>query len=349
MDTNQINTLFKRGLSGLKKLTDSTGLIQHSHFSVPDPKHGYSLDDNARALVVSLLAKEFDLAQIYLSFLRHGQSEEGRFSNFLSYKREWLGEPSLGDSFGRAVWALCFCVAKSPLRGLTQSAGWMFEKAYANIANLQDLRSIAFSISGLGYLLKERKFEVVSKTKSGLEKDLESLTEKLVEAFKENSEKSWEWFENLATYENARLPQALLVSYKHLKKEEYLKIAEQATAFLIKNQWDPKEGYFNFIGQDGWFEKGKEKALFDQQPVESGSTVKLLVDAYQITGKKEYLDLAFLAFDWFRGKNIKKESLIDNQTGRIHDGINREGVNQNEGAESLVSFLLACHSLIKIN
>lgn len=342
METNY-KALYKKGIEGLKKLTDSTGLIQHSHFSVPDSKHGYSLDDNARALIVSLQAEEFDLSQIYLSFLKHGQSEDGKFHNFLSYKREWLDSPSLGDSFGRSVWALGFCVAQSPMKGLAQSAGWMMERSLSHLSYLTDLRAMAFTIMGIDSLLKgsSGSFQEVE-----LKKVLGVLSDKLVNTFENNSKDDWSWFEQILTYENARLSQALLISYKHLKKEQYLQVALRSLDFLIEIQFDSKKGYFNFIGQFGWFQKGAELALFDQQPVEAGSTVEMLVEAYKITGNKKYLGLAKTALAWFEGKNVNNQSLIDPQTGRIHDGLNRNGVNQNEGAESLVSFLLACDSII---
>lgn len=342
------SSFFEKGIKSLRKLTDSTGLIQHSHFSVPDPQHGYSLDDNARALILSVSAQDEDLTLLYLSFLRHAQTTDGKFHNFLNYKREWLDQASTGDYFGRSIWSLGYTVSYSQARGAVQSAYWMIEQSKKHFETLESLRATAFTLMGLCHLATTKESSWANINRQQVKKQAEVLADKLVESYRKNANEDWQWFEPYLTYENARLTQALLVSYKLFGKKKYLEIAISAVDFLIKSQLSEDKSFFNFIGQDGWYFKGRGKALYDQQPVEAGSMVKTLALCYEITKKEKYLSYADLAFRWFLGKNIKGESLVEERSARVHDGISFEGINQNQGAESLVSFLLACDTIINL-
>lgn len=327
--------VLKKSLEYLERLTDDTGLIQHAHFSVPDPQHGYALDDNARGLIVSIQHHHTRLTSIYLSFIRHAQTKEGKFHNFLNYRREWVDEGLLNDSFGRAFWALGYCKSQSIVSSHRESAEWMLNTSKKYLFELENIRTIAFCLMGLYFSNEEEK---------GL---INYLGKKLLHSYRKNSSPEWKWFEDKLTYENARLPQALLYGFKATKDQEYLKVALESLDFLIKVQFDSKKKVFSFIGQNGWYEKGKRKASFDQQTVEPGGMTETLVLAYQLSSKKEYLDLAFKSLAWFEGGNIKGVSMKDAQTGGIFDGLTKKGPNKNEGAESIVSFLLAYESLDK--
>src|SRR3989344_615834 len=306
-------------IAHLKRLIDKTGLIQHAHFTVPDPKHGYCLDDNARALVAVLKyhklfdGKEpIDLADYFLSFIRYAESE-GKFHNFLDYSRGWKDESSYGDSYGRAIWALGFATANSSSAGLRESAKWLFDHSIWNSGFLFDLRAIAFTLMGTCFYFEATK-----------QKTVLSLIEKLAEQLIKNFEK--------------------------IKKKKYLEIALASLNFLKEVQFDKKKEYFDIIGQKGWFPKGGIKATFDQQPVEAGSLAETFAAAFAITKNPEYKFLAKAALDWFFGANILGVSLFDSESFGIRDGITAKGLNRNQGGESLVSYLLAhltCLELLK--
>ena len=336
-------------IAHLKRLIDKTGLIQHAHFTVPDPKHGYCLDDNARALVAVLKyhklfdGKELiDLAGYFLSFIRYAESE-GKFHNFLDYSREWKDESSYGDSYGRAIWALGFATANSSSAGLRESAKWLFDHSIWNSGFLFDLRAIAFTLMGTCFYFEATKQKTVLSL-------IEKLAEQLIKNFEKNKEEGWVWFENKLTYENARIPQSLLFAYQKLKKKKYLEIALASLNFLKEVQYDKKKEYFDIIGQKGWYPKNGKKAAFDQQPVEAGSLAETFAAAFAITKDPEYKFLAKAALDWFFGANILGVSLFDSESFGVRDGITAKGLNRNQGGESLVSYLLAnltCLELLK--
>lgn len=335
-------------LSHLINLTDDTGVIQHAKFVIPDPKFGYSTDDNARALIVVLKhfqesGDELDLklARIYLSFLRYAQDENGKFFVSLNYQRVWLGSADLGDVFGRAMWSLGFTAFSGTT--LASSAKWLFGASRKYLNSLPSLRSKAFSVLGLDYCLSAAQEQ--GDTNWRLKPRLQKMADDLVVSYQKNAGENWAWFEDRITYENARLPQALLVAFRILGKPEYKKVGLNTLDFLISTTFNQKRGFFDFVGQREWFLKGKEKALFDQQPVEAGSTIEACVEAYRLTKEKKYLDWARLAFDWFFGKNRLSQKLYDSKTRGIKDGLTPKGPNENQGAESVLSFLLAWFAL----
>lgn len=334
-------------ISHLVNLTDDTGIFQHSKFAVPDPKFGYSTDDNARALIIAL--KYFKdtkgevglgLARTYLSFLRFAQDEKGKFFTFLNYQRNWQDVPGLGDSFGRAMWALGFTAFSGT--SLVPPAKWLFDESKRHLGSLPSLRSKAFSILGINFYVSALKRGEKDLNGEGL---LKNLADEMVSVYYKNSDKNWHWFEGKITYENPRLPQALLVAFQTLLKAEYKEIGLSSLDFLLATTFDEKKKCFDFVGQKGWLVKGGQKAIFDQQPVEAGSTVEACILAFKLTKERKYLDFAKLAFEWFLGKNRLGVSLYDPKTKGVKDGLTSVGANENQGAESILSFLLAHFAL----
>ena len=177
------------------------------------------------------------------------------------------------------------------------------------------------------------------------EESLNKLANFLVKAYEKNSSPGWEWFETSVTYDNFRLPQALFAAYIITGSERYKKVAAATLNFITKCNFDKKNNYFDFIGQDGWYTKGKPKANYDQQPLEAAAAVYAYLFASKALHKKTYYNQARLAFEWFFGNNRNRRFIYDENTKGVYDGLTLRGVNQNEGAESIVCFLMSCLSL----
>ena len=175
--------------------------------------------------------------------------------------------------------------------------------------------------------------------------EITRLADELVEAYQSHSEKSWQWYEDIITYDNGRLPFGLFWAYQTVGKKLYRKVAEESLNFLMEKTYDVKKDCFSFPGYRGWFPKGGKMALFGQQPIEAGATVEACICAYKVTGKKSYFNLALKAFEWYTGRNVLGISLLDSESGGVRDGLEPWGVNPNEGAESILSYILACLAL----
>ncbi|MCS7201207.1 MAG: glycosyltransferase [Dictyoglomus sp.] len=330
-------------LSHLRRLTDDTGIIQHSKYSVPDRKTGYTTDDNARALIVVVkyyeITKDKNILEFiikYLSFIQHAQKEDGYFHNFMNYNREFIDEIGSEDCFGRCLWALGYMIGHIDIFNLHLAGREIFEKALRNIKNLNSPRAKGYSILGLYHFLeKYKKKEILDY--------INELSESLVNQYKHNKEEKWEWFEEYLTYGNAIIPMALFYAYDLTKNLEFLRIAKESTEFLIRNLI--KEDYLDVVGNKGWYYKNGIKSEYDHQPIEAGYMTLLFLSAYNTTLERRYLDFAWLSFDWFFGKNKNSKVLYDEETGGCFDGLTPEGVNLNQGAESLLVFLLAYLSL----
>jgi len=326
-------------LDHIFRLTDDTGIIQHSTYGIPDRRFGYSTDDVARALVVVLMAYHqlreenlLDLANAYLAFLRYAQLDNGRFHNLMNYARQFTDVEGSENTWGRAIWGLGYAVHRGPTKGFRDLARELFESATVNL-EMQHPMSKAYSIVGLYHFLQRYSGA------RGIRRLLRNLTEELVETYHNTQRDGWRWFTEAVTYGNARMPQALLLAYKALGNQEYRRIALETLDFLTEVTFNGE--YFDFVGNDKWYEKGKGKAFFDQQPIDPGYTVETYVLAHEITKQNHYLELARVAFEWFLGRNCLGISLYDFATNACYDGLTQHGRNANQGAESTISFLLA--------
>lgn len=334
-------------LSHLKTMMDNTGVLQHATHGIPCFKSGYTTDDNARALIVILQSQEIfgnqetePLAITCLSFLQYAHMPNGLFHNFVSFDRRFLDKEDSGDSFGRAVWACGYTLCSGLNPNMKGAAKKMIDEAMPQAMLLEDPRPIAFVIMGLHYYLK-----AFPKQPGVFEKIL-ALGEKLLCMLEQNSDSEWVWFENILTYCNARIPQALFLAFDSTKDNRFLEAAEKSFGFLLSKTIN--KGIFAPVGQNGWFPKGGEKACFDQQPIDAGSTVEAAVSAFNTTGNTKYVEAAYCAFKWFFGGNIHGLNVYDSARGACFDGLVSDGVNLNQGAESTLTFILARMTLENI-
>ncbi len=331
-------------LAHLKRLTDDTGLYQHARFTVPDRKHGYSTDDNARAVIA--MTKYYaqypepgalQLFDTYLSFVLHSQNKDGSIRNFMNFDRTWWKNEPVNDALGRVLWALGTVMAKPPSSSYLPVIKDCFDKS-AEYVEKQYPRGMAYSILGMSDYLKQFPGA------SDIKRQLEIAADGLVIQYEENSHPDWQWFEDALTYDNAILPYALFVAGSTLG-DKYVKVAERTCEFLLGNTFNGS--HFSFVGNKGWYERGRTKATFDQQPIEVASTVMMLRAAYDATQDKRFLTLQRKAFDWFLGENDLHIPVYDFRTKGSCDALVPGGVNVNQGAESTLSFLSSLLAIVE--
>ena len=323
-------------------LTDETGMLQHTKFSIPDRRLGYTTDDNARALVVSTRQYDIELHRTWLSmagkflaFLIAMQRPDGQFHNFMSYAREVRDDVDSGDHLGRSLWALG-CVVDSCLPdGVRASAKESFDKALPWAFRSTSIRVKAHAVKGLSRYISRFEEDLNAR------QNMSNLVKQLVTEYKTNRNDDWRWFEDILAYENWRLPECLFEAY--LTGDDCLEIAEESLGFLKNVEF--KDGMLNPVGSEGWYPHNQPKAQFDQLPVEAGSAVEALAVAAKATGSTAHGDLALTALEWYHGRNIRNVKLYDDGTGACYDGLSSSGLNLNKGAESTLSYLLAVTKL----
>jgi len=331
-------------LAHLRLMTDDTGLLQHATFDIPRYRDGYCLDDNARALLLMTHVEEAGtepapvvraLATRYLAFVNHAFDETtGRFDNFLTYARTWRDEAGSHDSHGRALWALGTVIGRSSDPSRTALARRLFHGAIPAVTTLDAPRAWAYALLGIDEYLR------VFEGDSTVAAVRAQLTGRLVERFHHSRSDDWPWFEDRLTYCNARLPQALLVSAARMGDAEMSAIAGRSLEWLVSQHIGP-DGKFAPVGTNGFHVRGAQRASFDQQPVEACAMVSACLDAHRLTRQTRWLDHARRAFQWFFGQNSLELPVYDARTGGCRDGIHVDRLNENQGAESTLSFLTA--------
>lgn len=332
-------------LAHVRLLTDDTGMLQHATFDIPRYSDGYCLDDNARALLLMTHLEEAgtetrdsvrSLATRYLSFVNHAFDEgTGRFHNFMTYTRSWHEGPGSDDSHGRAIWALGTVVGRSSDSGRRGLCTRLFHGALpATATSHTSPRAWAYTLLGIDEYL--RAFEGDSNVASVRA----VLAGKLMHRFHESSSTEWPWFEDRLTYCNARLPQALLVTASRIGDDAMAKVATDSLDWLW-SQYVAGDGTFSPVGSNGFHVRGETRASFDQQPVEACAMVSACLDAHRITGQPRFLEHARQSLQWFFGQNPREAQVYDARTGGCRDGIHVDRLNENQGAESTLSFLTA--------
>jgi glycosyltransferase involved in cell wall biosynthesis len=328
----------------LRAMTDDTGLLQHASFDVPCYAHGYCTDDNARALrLVALLEEAWSgdaatlrsLGTRYLAFVNHAfDAESGRFRNFMSYERAWLESEGSEDCHGRALWALGTVVghAQSPSR--RSLVDGLFHAALPAARAFRSPRAWAFTLLGIDEYLGAFQGD------SEVEAMRSELAWRLVALLPRSPASPWPWFEDSVTYENARLCQALLASSVRMGSEELRAAGLRSLEWLAAIQRSA-DGYFAPIGSNGFYRNGGVRAEFDQQPIEACAMVSACLEASRVTGQRAWKDEARRAFVWFLGQNQKQLALCEPTTGGCRDGLHADRVNENQGAESTLSYLMA--------
>ena len=333
-------------LDGLETLTDETGIIQHTQFSIIDRKHGYATDDNARALIAALRHNQvykrkdsIDLAKTYLMFLLHMHRDDGRFHNILGFNREYLDKVGSEDSTGHALWALGYTLNSNATEEMKKLAKWLFDRSLPAARRFSSPRARAFTLLGLA------EYRTVHPQDNNILKDIKHFSELLVNQYREEATSEWKWYESYLTYANARLPNAVIRAYEIHENNEHLFVALESLDFLISE--DFTDSVFQPVGTDGWYLKDSKKAKFDQQPLEASCMVEATVDAWKSTGEEKYLQRASDAFHWFHGKNSEKINLINPNNFTCYDGLTPQGLNLNQGAESTISYYLTYLKLVQ--
>jgi hypothetical protein len=332
-------------LDHLYRMTDHTGMVEHAVFVVPNYPEGYSTDDNARALIVTTLLEEIgvhapansaDLASRYLAFLWHAfDPDTKRFRNSLTYECQWHETEHSEDSHGRALWGLGTVLGRSKNAGLRGAAGRMFELAVPTAVEFKSPRACAFALLGVQEYLDSFPGDRAALSAS------DTLANRLLSSYRAHRADDWKWFENSLSYSNARLPQALLRAGVRAGNEEMISAGLEALDWLVTLQRCEVKGHFVPIGSQGFYSKTTEKARFDQQPVEACAAVSACLQAYRATGKGRWRKEAWSAFNWFLGDNDLQIALYDPATGGCRDGLHPDRPNENQGAESTLSFLMA--------
>ena len=324
----------------LHDMTDDTGILQHARSSIGDRREGYTTDDNARALLATLRYHELygghealRLARIYLSFLLYTQKKDGRLHNFIGYDHSFLDEEGSDDSLGRVLWVCGYCQDPSIPEDFRLAAKEIFDRGLTWALKSSSPRTQAFTMLGLYHYAKAFPQDMNPPL------NMIELADRLCKIYRKTSTPTWQWFEPYLTYANSRLPHALLRAHQTTGKKDYLHIAEEALAFLAAK--DIVQDVYQPVGNQGWYKRGGKKSLYDQQPLEASCMVEASSTAFQVTGKKMYSEMAWTSFAWFMGKNTDGVMVYNPVTGGSHDGISDSGLNQNQGAEAGLSYLLA--------
>ncbi len=337
-------------LDHLKAFTDDTGILQHATYTIPDRDHGYCTDDNARALLAAAMGQKYlpangwgldRLSGHYLGFLLYAFNvKKGRFRNFMTYSRQWKEAVGSEDSHGRALWCLGKAVAFLDNPGHLAMSTTLFKKALNATTSFQSPRAIAFSLVGMhAYLEKFSGDSDVRRVRG-------ALAERLFYQFKNNAADNWPWIENALNYANGKLPHALLLSGRRMQRDDMMDMGLVSLKWLLAIQTENQ--HFAPIGNNGWYEKKGPRARFDQQPIEANAMIEACVEAFNVTRDKFWFDNAVLCLNWFLGNNDLNLPLYDPKTGGCRDGLMADGINQNEGAESTLAWLLSLMTLQKL-
>jgi glycosyltransferase involved in cell wall biosynthesis len=346
-----LNQLPELKLNHVNALTDDIGMLQHAIFTIPNRAEGYTTDDNARALIFTVQLEQQGGEQTgmsgkneanpdwvfrYLAFLEHAfNPPKKRFRNFLGYDHRWTEEQGSEDSHGRALWALGTVLGQSANYGLRGAAGRLFEYSLPAVVEFHSPRACAYAVLGIQeYLhsyLGDRDAQRVRF----------ALAQRLLAMYESIQRPDWKWFEDVVSYGNARLPQALLLAGSACGNERMLSAGLDSLDWLMETQRCPTNLHFVPIGSQGFYRQGREQARFDQQPVEAAGAVSACLQAYRVTGDHRWRSAAWSAFNWFLGDNDLQLPLYDSETGGCRDGLHPDRANQNQGAESTLSFLMA--------
>jgi hypothetical protein len=324
----------------IRNLTDDTGIIQHAVFSIPNRKEGYCIDDNSRALLLSVLAHKAELPkaelpnlQVYLSYVHYMQTKSGEFKNFMDYTKVAVEDRGSEDSFGRTIMALGYLINEGPASLVVKTGIGIFIKAVPHIDRLVSIRGIANSIIGVCQFIK---FNYPDDTKANL---VTKLANKMMQMYEENKRQNWHWFEPILTYDNAILPLALLNAYEITGNKDYLSVGMESISFLESKVFH--DNMVSPIGNDGWFPREGVAARFDQQGIDIMAMVLMYQQAFRLTRDTKYQTRMYQSFQWFLGKNDLGVSLYDPSTGGCADGLHSEGINQNQGAESTIAYWIS--------
>jgi glycosyltransferase involved in cell wall biosynthesis len=327
-------------LDHMLRMTDDTGMLQHAKYIVPNYHEGYSIDDNARALIASILLAELEMgngrslemASRYLAFIAYAfNPETDRFRNFMDYQRNWLEKSGSDDCHGRTLWALGTVLGRSTTPSLRGIASGLFEETLPTILDTSSPRAWAFSLLGVHeYLRRYEGDRLVNRIR-------DQLADRLVQLYQTCRSDEWRWYEDRLTYCNAVLPHAILMCGQWIPNPDITEIGLESLYWLAEQQ--RSNGHFSPIGSNGFYQQGGERARFDQQPVEAQTMASACLEAYRCTGDDYWMNEARRTFEWFLGRNDLNLPLYDPTTGGCRDGLHPDRPNENQGAESTLAFV----------
>ena len=333
----------------LRRMTDSTGMLQHAIYGIPDRFHGYCVDDNARALVAVLMNHDLvrddsvlELADIYLSFIHHGyNAKTRRFRNFMDFGRNWLEEAGSEDVHGRTIWALGYAAAMAPNDSILSFATSLFNQALDGIEAFTSPRAWAFSLVGIHAYLKRFGGDTHAR------RWRDELAQKLFDMYQANASKDWPWLEDVVTYANAKLPHALILAGQWMPRQDMLEQGLASLNWLIDLQIDEHKK-ISLIGNQGWMTRKGHRARFDQQPIEAFALIEACAEAYRCTQDRVWIVHARDLLGWFTGNNDTRSALYDYETGGCRDGLHADGPNLNQGAESTLAWLISLQTVMML-
>lgn len=336
----ELSTL-KPDISAVERMSDSTGMLQHSIYSVPDRRHGYCIDDNARALILMCKIDDVDevlrdkWTSIYASFVQYAWNPDTRrFRNFMNFDRTWCEDVGSEDSNGRALWALGVTARDARAQKHRDWASAMFDDTASIALDLGSPRARAFAMLGAAAILEAHPGHQLS------ERILDRFGGELIALLDNARRPEWQWFEIVLAYDNARLPEALLRAGKVLGNQRFISVGLETLAWIVERQTSP-EGRFRAVGTESFGRPYADPLPFDQQPLEAQATVDACVAALEVTGDPRWTEDAMRAYRWYLGGNDLELPLATAQDGGCFDGLMPHGLNRNQGAESILALQLA--------
>ncbi|MDQ3139119.1 MAG: glycosyltransferase family 4 protein [Pseudomonadota bacterium] len=336
-------------LTAVEQMSDGTGILQHAIHNIADRRHGYCIDDNARALILAVRrgrdepqGRVADLASTYAAFLQHGWNEDQRrYRNFMSFERVWLEPVGSEDSNGRTMWALGITAAQSPWMGLREWAKSLFEHSGRAMGALDACRARTFAALGAHAMLERHPGHDLSL------KMMRTAGDCLMAQYDRARREDWEWFEPDLAYDNARLCEGLLKAGQALGDANMIEVGLATLDWLVAVQTGPR-GSFRPVGSNGFGRPYAMPLAYDQQPLEAAATIDAAATAFTITGDERWERVARDAFGWFFGDNDGGIPLADVATGGCFDGLMATGINRNQGAESILALQLSAATMADV-
>lgn len=333
-------------LDHLRALSDDVGIAQHAIHDIPNRQEGYCTDDVARAFMVAVSASAHErvrdeavaLARVYLAFMLDAQMPDGRYHNFMSYGRTWLDDVGTPDSNGRAIWAMGFGMRFAHRESWRYICAGRVERALPHVRDFTFVRSAAYAALGLVHA-----YEARSRNYPAVEATIRAIAEDLVARFERHASADWAWFENELTYDNARLPEALIRIGTALGERTLVDLGLRALDFYTAVTIE--DDAFVPIGNNGWYVRGGRRSRYAQQPLEAAALVDAALAAERATGEPRFRRLAECGLEWFYGRNSRNAVMTSG--GACFDGLEEVGVNQNMGAESTLAYLSSAFALAK--
>ncbi len=330
-------------------MSDATGMFQHGILTIPDRRHGYCIDDNARALILMTQMTDLDAdlrdhwTTIYAAFVQHAWNpDNGRFRNFMSFDRRWLEEAGSEDSCGRTLWALGIASRDAQTRRHREWAAQLFNVALEPLSAITSPRAQAFTILGCAATLDTEPGHRLARD------TLTRFADHLAALVSIQRRPDWAWFEAFLAYDNARLPQALLIAGRHLKRPDLIATGLATLAWIAERQRAP-EGHFRAVGSESFGRMHQPPLPFDQQPLEAQATIEAALAAIAVDVDPCWPALAESAYRWFLGQNDLDTPLATPANGGCCDGLTPTGANRNQGAESLLALQLASCAMNRLS